>query len=111
MVKLEDLRGKPIEFRQYGSKNPPAIGTKWICPTCQTVYFAWWNDAKWQSSHMEYSKFVIDLSYYATFNDEPDYEGTFDYEHDTPAALCTDNADDWQDVWGDFDDDLEQDSD
>ncbi len=39
IVRLDDLRGQPIEFRRYGSE-PVAIGTKWVCPSCKAAYFA-----------------------------------------------------------------------
>jgi hypothetical protein len=100
IVRLSDLRGKPIEFRQYGSSDPPVIGTRWDCPTCATIYFAWWRDAKWSERLGDYSSgFVIDLSYYATFNDEPDYDGKFDIDKDKPACLCEDDAENQQWVW------------
>lgn len=98
IVRLGDLRGKPIEFRRYGD-SPPVLGTRWDCPTCGTAYFAWWNEAPWYKDKMEYGNFVIDLSYYATFNDEPDYEGEMDLTKDKPEYLCEDNAEDRQDVW------------
>lgn len=42
IVKLSDLVGKPTEFRQY--KNyAPTIGVKWICPSCNTEFFAKWK--------------------------------------------------------------------
>ena len=65
------MRGKPIEFRRYGP-YPPHIGTRWDCPTCKTVYFAWWRDAEYVYGRSEIPKFVIDLSYYESFNDEHD---------------------------------------
>lgn len=39
IVRLSDLAGKEIEFRQYG-RSAPQIGAKWVCPTCSTEYFA-----------------------------------------------------------------------
>lgn len=96
IVRLSDLRGKPIEFRRYGD-SPPVIGTRWDCPTCATVYFAWWRCAEWKEYKKDFGDFVIDLSYYATFNDEPDYDNTIDL--DNPRYLCIDDAEDRQDVW------------
>jgi hypothetical protein len=96
IVRLSDLRGKPIEFRRY-SDEPPAIGTRWDCPTCDTAYFAWWRDGVWDSaSGNGWARgFVIDLSYYDTFNDEH-YPP---YRNDDPSCLCLDNAEDRQEVW------------
>jgi hypothetical protein len=49
VVRLSDLAGKEIEFRQYG-EFAPQIGAKWICPTCSTEYFAYFNRSErfWQ---------------------------------------------------------------
>lgn len=41
-VKLEDLVGKPIEFRRCG-RYAPQIGTRWDCPKCGTAYFVLWT--------------------------------------------------------------------
>jgi hypothetical protein len=95
ILRLSDLRGKPIEFRRY-YKSPPVIGTKWDCPTCKTAYFAWWRDAQWQYSTTNFTNFVIDLSYYESFNDEPGYPE----DMENPRHLCLDNAEDVQDIWG-----------
>lgn len=95
IVRLADLRGQPIEFRRYGSE-PVAIGTKWVCPSCRTAYFAWWNDAVWKGGYDEPTpKFAIDLSYYETFNDELALERVGE-----PLHLCLSNADDNQNVLG-----------
>lgn len=68
------MRGKPIEFRRYG-KEPPHIGTRWDCPECQTAYFVIWRDAIWSSYGSGYCRgFVLDLSYYESFNDEHAYD-------------------------------------
>lgn len=73
-VRLSDLRGKPIEFRQY-SNEPPHIGTRWDCPTCLTAYFVIWRDGLGDSSSRGYSRrFVLDLSYYESYNDEHTYD-------------------------------------
>lgn len=93
-VRLSDLRGKPIEFRRYHN-SPPVIGTRWDCPSCNTAYFAWWREGKWYHDSRSFGNFVIDLSYYESFNDEP---GLPEYM-DNPAHLCVDNAEDVQDVW------------
>lgn len=93
IVRLADLRGQPIEFRRYGTE-PIALGTKWICPSCTTTYFAWWNDAIWQGGYDEPTpKFAIDLSYYETFDDELASEPV-----DEPLYLCLDNAEDNRNV-------------
>lgn len=88
-VRLADLRGQPIEFRRYGIE-PVAIGTKWVCPSCRTAYFA-----IWQGGYDEQPKFAIDLSYYDSFNDEPAVEPV-----DEALHLCLNNADDNQNVLG-----------
>lgn len=95
ILRLSDLRGKPIEFRKY-YKYAPRIGTKWTCPTCSTVYFAIWRSYdKYSGEADEAGRFVIDLSYYESYNDEH-------HEHidvDNPAYLCTDNAEENQWIW------------
>ena len=97
IIRLSDLRGKPIEFRRY-SKEPPEIGTRWDCPSCNIAYFAIWRDAEYGyvNGRMERTRgFVIDLSYYESFNDEP---GEI-LEMDDPRHLCVDNAEDIQEIW------------
>lgn len=42
VVRLADLRGRPIEFRRSGP-YAPQIGTRWDCPACDTAYFAFWR--------------------------------------------------------------------
>ena len=93
-VRLSDLRGKPIEFRQYFN-SPPVIGTRWDCPSCEVAYFAIWRDAQWSWETKRYGNFVIDLSYYESYNDE---HGSPE-EIDNPSYLCEDNAEEWQDIW------------
>lgn len=97
-VRLSDLRGRAIEFRRYHTE-PPHIGTRWDCPTCKTAYFAIWRDAEYSwnpGDRMRLSRgFVIDLSYYESFNDEPGDT----LEMDNPRHLCVDDAEDIQDVW------------
>lgn len=93
-VRLSDLRGKPIEFRRYGN-SPPQIGTRWDCPSCKTAYFVIWRDAEWDFHSRDFARgFVLDLSYYESFNDEHS-----DCNLDSPAYLCLDDAEDTQDVW------------
>ncbi len=93
-VRLEDLVGKPIEFRQYGD-NPPVIGTRWDCPECGTAYFVIWRDAKWSFELGKYVRgFVLDLSYYESFNDEHS-----DRSLDDPAYLYTSDIKNFQEVW------------
>ena len=94
LVRLSDLRGKPIEFRRYYSE-PVVIGTKWVCPTCQTAYFAWWRDAIKSDRGDTIRGFVIDLSYYDSFDDELPTTAV-----DRPWYLCLENAEDNQEVWG-----------
>lgn len=54
-----------------------------------------WREAKWQWDAKEYGNFVIDLSYYESYDDEP---GSLE-EIDNPRHLCVDNAEEWQNVW------------
>jgi hypothetical protein len=79
----------------------PNIGTRWDCPTCGTAYFAFWRDAKWDNRLNEWgSGFVIDLSYYESFNDEHYIDEKGNIEGlDDPAYLCLDDAGDVQWVW------------
>ena len=98
IVRLSDLRGKPIEFRRYGSfgREPVVLGTKWTCPSCRTAYFARWHSAVWQGGYDEPTpKFTIDLSYYETFDDEPAREPVAE-----PWHLCLVDAEDNQNVLG-----------
>ena len=97
VVRLGDLRGKLIEFRKYFD-SPPDIGTRWDCPTCKTAYFAHWLSPKWDYRTSRYTRgFVLDLSYYATYNDEPDYDNKIGL--DTPNFLYLGDDEDNQDVW------------
>jgi len=89
VVRLSDLRGKPIEFRRF-RHEPSVIGTKWLCPECHTAYFVIWRDAIYG-----YRGFVLDLSYYESFNDEP---GSPE-EMNNPRHLCFDDATEVQEVW------------
>ncbi len=118
IIHLSDLRGKPIEFRQYSEKQPPVLGTRWDCPTCGTAYFAWWEGAKWEGGWGgrggNWGRFNIDTSYYETFNDEPLYEGQ-EYSG-KPWFLCEDDATDHQTVhlpygFYEFDDNSDSDED
>lgn len=94
VVRLPDLRGKPIEFRQYAN-DPPKIGTRWDCPSCGKAYFAIWRDAEWSYQSNNWIRgFVIDLSYYESFNDEHS-----DSPLDNPEHLCLDDAEHFQEVW------------
>ena len=99
-LRLEDLRGKPIEFRRY-SNSPPVLGTKWTCQNCGTMYFAIWRNAIWGTyPYNDWVRgFVIDLSYYESYNDEHDYEDGKIVGIDSPRHLCLDNAEDRQTVW------------
>lgn len=92
IVRLEDLRGKPLEFRRY-AREPVVIGTKWVCPSCNNAYFAWWRDAQVGHGGVVLKGFSIDLSYYDTFEDEPAREPVAQPKH-----LCLDNAEDIQKV-------------
>ena len=95
IVRLSDLRGKPIEFRKMKA-DPPNIGTRWDCPTYKTAYFVFWRDAKFDDLWGRWSSgFVLDLSYYESFNDE--HGDPEDFEN--PQCQCLDDAEDFQWVW------------
>lgn len=101
IVRLSDLRDKPIEFRQIGNE-PPDIGTRWDCPSCGTAYFAFWRSPKWSDIYQNWaSGFVIDLSYYESYNDEHSYDKDGNIINlDKPELLCLGDAEDQQWVWG-----------
>ena len=121
-VTLMDIIGKPLEARRYGP-YAPSFGTKWTCPGCRTAYFViirqgdkFWASTwdahnavdfggnpnpnrgrfvhKYPDGHEEQTGyFVLDLSYYESFNDEhgPD--------PDERRHLLEDDAEDVQWVW------------
>lgn len=62
IVRLADLRGKPIEFRRYG-QYAPEIGTRWDCPTCKTPYFAIWRqgDEYWSEEALVDGQYKADF--------------------------------------------------
>lgn len=128
VVRLSDLRGKPVEFRAYGA-YAPQIGVRWDCPKCSTAYFVIWRyrDRFWgqmenvdkpelvfpdgtRIPNREVGRFVIrdddgkpkedagcfilDLSYYWSFNDEESPEP----EDGKPDWLVEDDRTDLQ--WG-----------
>jgi hypothetical protein len=95
-VRLTDLIGKPLEARRHGP-YAPTVGVRYDCPGCGTAYFAWVRhyDTFWSRpydadkpvnaaghSNLEQGRFVtpdrreqtgcfvVDLSYWSTFNDE-----------------------------------------
>ncbi len=94
VVRLSDLRDKPIEFRRYFTERP-VLGCRFDC-ACGEVYFAIWR-GEWDS------QFVIDLSYYATYNDEKPFDpGVNDAilaGQEPPWHLCLDDAEDQQAIW------------
>lgn len=73
---LHDLAGKAVELRAIG-KYVPVIGVRFDCPRCQTAYFAHYRtrgdcaDCYHETNEQSWE---IDLSYWASYNDEPDYE-------------------------------------
>lgn len=91
IVRLEDLRGRPIEFRRYSHK-PVVIGTKWVYPSCSTAYFMIWHPAQWERGEVSVG-FILALSYYDTFGDELSLKPV-----DEPKHLCLDSAEDIQKV-------------
>ena len=142
LVTLNDLRGKPAEFRKYGS-YAPLMGFRHDCP-CGKVYFAtfahknefWTRESLasggWKAPeltvigqtypnreagkfvHMERDLdgreqpvnsgcFVIDLSFYESYNDEewdeaPRQEVLRGARK--PEYLCEGDASEHQWVWG-----------
>lgn len=52
-VKISDLRGKPVEFRQYG-RYVPVLGVRFDC-SCGQVYFA-----SWRTKHEYWSRETLD---------------------------------------------------
>lgn len=100
-VTLADLVGKPIEFRAVGG-DPPVLGTRWDCPECGTAYFAFWRNAEWSHHYNDWGPgYVIDLSYYESYNDEHRYDGEGNVTGlDSPWCVVT-NDDKWQWAWGD----------
>ena len=136
-VRLSDLRGKPIEFRQYGP-YAPEMGCRFDCE-CGEVYFAIWRkksvfwgkeaieNGAWKASSYwinehefpndehgrfaierngyveETGCFTIDLSHYATYNDEKCSNSFIEEQiHNgerTPHYLCEDDALDTQLEW------------
>ncbi len=58
-----------------------------------------WRDAEWRRLYGNKWEtirgFVLDLSYYESFNDEPGDRA----EMESPRHLCTDNAEDIQEIW------------
>ena len=118
---IDDLRGKPIEFRRY-SKFTPKMGCRLDCK-CGEVYFSylhyehtywsreallsgdWENKEKYPEFAGKFAAegfmgpyntgcFTIDLSYYDSYNDE---KGDGDMEN--PWHLCEDKAEDVEWVW------------
>lgn len=71
-VLLFDLVGHPAELRAVG-KYAPVIGARFDCPRCHTAYFAhYYTRGDCPTCHETYSVWSIDLSYWSTYNDEPD---------------------------------------
>lgn len=72
---IADMVGKPIEFRQYSFYNPN-LGCRLDCPECGRAYFAWvyFYDPTGAGHHPpDYpGSYRIDLSFYESYNDEPD---------------------------------------
>lgn len=120
-VKLTDILGKPLEARRYGP-YAPAFGARWDCP-CGVAYFviirqgdAFWSSTwdahnsvdfggrvnpqrgrfvhKYEDGHEEQTGyFVLDLSYYESYNDE---HGA---DLNERRHLLEDDAEDVQWVW------------
>lgn len=95
ILRLSDLRGKPVEFRQYGSYSPQ-MGVRWDCPLCGEAYFAY--------IHQREKSFVIDLSYWTTYNDEPCYDPEITKQilsgERDPGWICKHDAEELQELWG-----------
>ncbi len=65
-VTRSKLIGAPLEFRKYYNE-PPVPGVPWTCSACNTKYFVILS-----FNHSGFDE--LDLSYYESFNDEPDRE-------------------------------------
>lgn len=63
-VVVEELAGCKIELRQYHHEPVRAL-VKYKCPTCSLKLLVW----------LDSFDSIIDLSYYESFNDEPNSEG------------------------------------
>ena len=60
-IKIEDLIGKPLEFRKYG-EYAPHPGVKWSCPTCKRVFFVWiQNNCQFWNDPQDFDKEFIEL--------------------------------------------------
>lgn len=64
---IENLIGKPLEFRQYGDEAP-VPGVPWTCTRCKTKYFV--IIEHYYDSYTDSYQTRFDLSYYESFNDE-----------------------------------------
>jgi hypothetical protein len=78
---LSDIRGKPIEFRQYG-KYAPQLGCRFDCH-CGEVYFAIWRAQEqfWGRKALSdgsWKKPTLDINGYEFDNNE---HGKFAIEH------------------------------
>lgn len=96
-VTIADVAGKPVELRSMG-RYVPKIGVRWDCPRCGTAYFAHWRTrGDCIGCHISsvypddfQGTWEVDLSYWSTYNDEPDWDDMFG-ETDTPRGLVTEN--------------------
>lgn len=71
---VEDLTGRPVEFRQYAegrSGDPVTPGVPWRCPGCQTLYFMWLSYGWGPGGYPAHQDIPADASYYGPYNDEP----------------------------------------
>lgn len=125
-VRLTEIIGKPLEARRYGP-YAPEFGVRYECPGCGTVYFtilrrrdSFWSDPEDADAETDAAGhrnrergrfvtadrreqtgcFVIDLSYWSTFNDECYGEDALAGRIDGPPAFTLDgDAADAQWVW------------
>lgn len=125
-VRLTDLVGKPMEARRYGP-YAPRVGVRYDCPGCGTAYFAYvhhydrfWTEPSDADSPLDAAGhpnreqgrfvtpdrqgqtgcFVVDLSYWSTYNDECYGEDDLAGRIDGPPACALDgDAADVQWIW------------
>lgn len=70
VVRLSNLVGKTIEFRQFG-KSAPQMGAKWTCPSCDVDYFVYWvrNERFWNSPEESKEKTLLNSQGFPYIND------------------------------------------
>lgn len=77
LVRLSDLRGKPVEFRRY-SQYAPVLGVRFDCP-CGQIYFAAWEhkDVSWSHEQLQngqWNKPTFDFEIHGKAVSVPNYD-------------------------------------